>query len=581
MEKKDERLTQKNQDTEPNEHVISEDHGQTHMDYAKKNLKTGSPLHDIVSPVTQQYLPTLQWLYTPQMTLEHPVGRHTFNFQQNSPVDANQKQVPFLNPQQQQQNPVNNQTQIGQSQVNPGAGAFWLPRTGLHAASTSYQPITPVVAPESTWQAPVVVGGASSGPEPMSTYCYRSGYSYPLGFPGPWYPSTLGGQPQQSHPPYSLHYPSCAGVYGFFGVPPPMFDSSLSGQPHQRGVIPLATKLSQKHQQMWEAQSAENVHLRTALSHMEAEIAAHRSRLMWLEAEVSSLKAHRDSVMVGSMGAATVLSVQTSKRGRPKRTIASSSPTVLPFSDDLQPKARRRKTMLSCKVEPEPKGLNSNKESLKQEEHGLKPANQMLGIGTISIQAKDDIKISTCMDDSVSETNGSKLKLSTDIPSPSTLQNQTHLSPMIQISGSRRNSSLESKASGKEENRKTAFSIPPQPAKETNSKGASALQTQMWNSNTLSNACRRNMLDIRRSHAFYDDTNIVRHGTKVFSGWSFVNEDASEEHEDLMGSGKDEGEMEEDTSSAADEMSQAKAEDNLGTEPSTMISKGLPQMNRW
>ncbi|RWR77909.1 pollen-specific leucine-rich repeat extensin-like protein 2 isoform X1 [Cinnamomum micranthum f. kanehirae] len=554
MEKKDERLTQKNQDTEPNEHLTSEDHGQGHMNYAKKNPKTGSPLHDIVSPVTQQYPPTLQWLYTPQMTLEHPVGRCTFNFQQSSPVDANQKQVPFLNPQQQQQNPVNNQTQIGQSQVNPGAGAFWLPRTGLHAASTSHQPITPIVAPDSNWQAPVVVGGASSGPEPMSTYCYQSGYSYPLGFPG---------------------------VYGFFGVPPPMFDSSLSGQPHQRGIIPLATKLSQKHQQMWEAQSAENVHLRTALSRMEAEIAAHRSRLMWLEAEVSSLKAHRDSVMEGSVGAATVLSVQTSKRGRPKRAIASSSTAVLPFSDDLQPKARRRKTTLSCKVEPETKGLNSNKESLKQEEDGMKPTNQMLGIGTISIQAKDDIKISTCIDGSVSETDGSKLKLSTDIPSQSTLQNLAHLSPVIQISGSRRNCSLESKASGKEENRKTAFSIPTQPAKETNSKGTSALQTQMWNSNTLSNDCRRNMLDIRRSHAFYDDTNIVRHGAKVFSGWSFVNEDASEEHEDLMGSGKDEGEMEEDTSSAADEMSQAKAEDNLGTGPSTMISKGLPQMNRW
>lgn len=328
-------------------------------------------------------------------------------------------------------------------------------------------------------------------------------------------------------------------------------------------------------------QSAENVHLRTALSRMEAEIAAHRSRLMWLEAEVSSLKAHRDSVMEGSVGAATVLSVQTSKRGRPKRAIASSSTTVLPFSDDLQPKARRRKTTSSCKVEPETKGLNSNKESLKQEEDGMKPTNQMLGIGTISIQAKDDVKISTYIDGSVSETNGSKLKLSTDIPSPSTLQNQAHLSPVIQISGSRRNCSLESKASGKEENRKTAFSIPPQSAKETNSKGASALQTQMWNSKTLSNDCRRNMLDIRRSHPFYDDTNTVRHGAKVFSGWSFVNEDASEEHDDLMGSGKDEGEMEEDTSSAADEMSQAKAEDNLGTEPSTMISKGLPRMNRW
>lgn len=76
---------------------------------------------------------------------------------------------------------------------------------------------------------------------------------------GPWYPSTLWGQPQQSHPPYSLHYPACAGGYGYFGAPQPLFDSSLSGQPHQSGIIALAAKLSQKHRQMWEAQVCSNV----------------------------------------------------------------------------------------------------------------------------------------------------------------------------------------------------------------------------------------------------------------------------------------------------------------------------------
>lgn len=93
--------------------------------------------------------------------------------------------MPFLNPQQQQQNPVNNQTQIGQPQLTPAAGTVWLPpRPGFHAASTSYQPIASMVASDSNWQSPVVVGGASSGPEPISTHCYQSGYSYPIGFPG-------------------------------------------------------------------------------------------------------------------------------------------------------------------------------------------------------------------------------------------------------------------------------------------------------------------------------------------------------------------------------------------------------------
>lgn len=323
-------------------------------------------------------------------------------------------------------------------------------------------------------------------------------------------------------------------------------------------------------------QSAENIHLRAVLTRVEAEMAAHRSRLMWLEAEVSSLKAQRDSVMEGSVGAGSVLAVQASKRGRPKRNIAFTS--VLPFSDDLQPRSRRKKPTSSCKVEAETKGLSPNKESLKQGENGAKAStNPMYGFGTISIQEQDDVKISTCLDGSVFELNGSKLKLSTDIPTQSTLQNQAHQNPGIQISGVGPNPSLELKGSGKEENRKTAFSIPPQPAKETNVKGASAPQTQTWHSNVLSDDCRRSMLEIR-SHSFYDDTNIVRHGGKVFPGWSFGNEVASEEHDDVMGSGKDEGEMEEDTSSAADEMNRPKSEDNDSTNPST---KSLPQINRW
>ncbi|XP_058081361.1 uncharacterized protein LOC131229419 isoform X2 [Magnolia sinica] len=558
--KKEEKLTQKNQEIESHEYLK-----QTGVDRLRKNSKVGSPPHDAVSSQAQQYIPTLQWPYTPQpSTVEHTLSRQLLNTQQNSPAILNQRQAPLLNPQQQQPNSINHHHQHGQLQVTPSLGAYWLPpRPGFQAALTPYQPLAPAGTTDSSWQAPVVVG-ASSGSESISTYGYQGGY-YPMGFPGPWYPPSLWGQPQQPQPPYSLHYPACTGGYDHFAVPPPASESLSFGQPHQRGIMQLQAKLSQKHQRIWEAQSAENVHLRTALCRVEAELATHRSKLLKLEAEVSSLKTQRDSAAEGSARAGAIPAVQTSKRGRPKRPIASVS--SLPFTDDLQPKTRGRKPA-SCKVETEIKGLIPEKESLNKEEDRAKACQPVLGIGPASFQGETDGKISnTFVNGCPSELCGSKLKLSPDVQTIPTFQNQVHYSPRVQISPVSLTPAVEMKGQDdKEECRKTAFSIPSQHIKGADAAGTSN-GNHAWQSNILSE-------DIR-SHAFYDGANIIRQGGKLFSGWSFVNQDASEEPEDVVGSGKDDDEMEEDVSSAADEMSQAKAEGGFGMDPSAVTS------NRW
>ncbi|KAL5992994.1 hypothetical protein ACLOJK_013914 [Asimina triloba] len=102
-----------------------------------------------------------------------------------------------------------------------------------------------------------------------------------------------------------------------------------------KGVFDEVAKSPQPpaHQRTWEAQLAENVYLGTAVGRVEVELFACRIRLAKLEAELSCLKAQRDSVTDGSAGAAAAVPPQTAKRpGRAKRPIASVS--SLPSADD-------------------------------------------------------------------------------------------------------------------------------------------------------------------------------------------------------------------------------------------------------
>jgi len=70
---------------------------------------------------------------------------------------------------------------------------------------------------------------------------------------GPWDHSSWWGQAQQSQSPCTYAFP---GAYGSFSLqPPPMPSCAASlGQFFQRGIIRPPAKLSQKHQQLWDAQ---------------------------------------------------------------------------------------------------------------------------------------------------------------------------------------------------------------------------------------------------------------------------------------------------------------------------------------
>ncbi|KAL6012787.1 hypothetical protein ACLOJK_003276 [Asimina triloba] len=582
--------------------ITNESQKQTGVDCLRKNSKASSPSHDPASSVAQQYIPTVHWPYAAQTTsVEYPLSRPFLTMHQNSPTVITQRQASFLTPQQQQLGSISHNLQPGQSQVTPSSGPFWFPtRPGFQSPGPPFQQFVPAGATDSSWQAPIVVG-ASTGSESISSYSFQSGY-YPMGFPD------VHGFAMKDI--FESMLAVCLQVLGVL---------HLCGDNHSRHSLrihfniqlalgDMVTLLYQLHQQrichldnhireellsfkqnflrntsgygkprfsplVLVMQSAENVYLRTAIGRAEAELATCRNRLAKLEADVSCLKAQRDPAADGSAGAAAVIPAQTAKRGRPKRPIASVS--SLPFTDDLQPKPRGRKPT-SSKAESEAKGLISEKENANKEEGTSKACQTMLGIGQMSNQGEDDGKISTnCTNGCTSDLNGSEPKLSPDIQTIPTFPNKVHYCPRVKITPVSLTPAVGMKCqNGKEESWKPSSSIPSQCPKGPDAVGTGN-ENQGWHSNILT--------DDIRSHCFFDSTSIIKQEGKMFNGWSFVNQDALEDQDDMVGSGKDDDEIDDDDlSSAADEMSQAKTEGSLPIDPSAVpSSNALPQVNRW
>ena len=82
-------------------------------------------------------------------------------------------------------------------------------------------------------------------------------------FAGPWDPSSWLGQIQQLQPPYAYNFP---GSLNYCSTTPTV-PNCLTSVEHsfQRGIIRPPGKLSQKHQQLWEAQVINSPHLHTQI----------------------------------------------------------------------------------------------------------------------------------------------------------------------------------------------------------------------------------------------------------------------------------------------------------------------------
>lgn len=492
-----------------------------------KNDKTVSCSHEKADCMNLHYPPVRQWPYTRQQ-VESP-----------SLIVPNRcQQLSHLQP-----NPVSNQVQQGQPPLHLAESTvpFWLPSqpgyqvSGVNMPAT-FQTFTPLGTMNGSWQGPAVIGVNSSSNQPqVPNLCYPVGYPYP-GFPG-----------QQPQRPCAYTSP---GGYGYVSPMSPPMPSCLpsAGQSFQRGIIRPMTKLSQKHQQLWEAQSAENVQLWTIIGQLQSELADYKSRLMKLEAEISSQKPAVEEPVAQVNG--TPLTGQPAKRGRPRKSAVLAD--VLPTSNEPCPRARGRKPTATCKVQSsEARTLTFEKVILNKVEDKEKACHS----SAITQPPENDERVSNII-----TKNCGHLEVIGNNMMRSTLNNQVHQeNPRIQILDNADDS-------------KTAFSIISEQAKSTNAKGSLATHTgttangsfQNWSSDITPESCGRNGFDMI-SQGFYENGSVIRQGEKRIPGWSFVNEDnASEQLEDaVVGSVKDDNDKEmvdDATSGGEDEIAQETVE---------------------
>ncbi|KAH7520362.1 uncharacterized protein LOC107424980 [Ziziphus jujuba] len=560
------------QEPETNELLSKENQNQQNATAAAKNTKNGSPSNDNALSENQQFPSIVQWPFTPQNAVEQSqlTSRPSIPTQSSSPIIVNRWHFS-----QQQQNQTNHPVQQGQLPTNYAQATppLWLPHRPSHPmpgvnAPSTFPPFTPLGMTEISWQAPAVAGGTASTNQPQGpNFCYPTGYTYP-GFPGPCDPLCWWSQAQQSQPICTYAFP---GAYNYFPTPPIMVPSCSASLGHssQRGIIKPPAKLSQKHQLLWDAQSAENVQLWNVINDLQSEITDYKNRLSRLEAEVSSLKPTGEEP--NALVIRTTLAKQPSKRGRPKRSVPSVD--ELPSPDESHPRARGRKPVPS-KVQSETKALVFEKVILNKVEEKGKTSN-----ATATMEQGNGQKAS-----SIAAHAGGNMEINGNNLMMPAYHNQIY---GIGLSSSSEMKSTDDKTG----NSRNAHSIISPQTKEM-CKGNSAAYMGSngndnlgWPANMTSEESRRNMLSIG-SQCFYNNGSIIKQGGKIIPGWSFVNEeDASEELEDaVLGSTKDEDEdMGDNASSGAEEIAGTKDEGAYNIDVALRTSpKGLlPPHDNW
>ncbi|XP_022631698.1 uncharacterized protein LOC106776620 isoform X3 [Vigna radiata var. radiata] len=175
---------------------------------------------------------------------------------------------------------------------------------------TIYHPFTDTgfpAAPSSTTQTP---------PPSM---CYN--YPFPV-FPCYWGPSSYMAQLYQMQHPYVHSFPD---ALNFSSATPKVPNCSASAENYsQIGNIKSPSELTQKYQQLWEAEKAKNVELRRVTHKLRAKVSGYKDKLKKLKKEVSSFKQKTELAFKQVNGTVPAGPTQPlKKRGRPNLSLAS------------------------------------------------------------------------------------------------------------------------------------------------------------------------------------------------------------------------------------------------------------------
>ncbi|XP_062005385.1 uncharacterized protein LOC133722515 [Rosa rugosa] len=521
--KKDEKVAcTTSQEPETDHHILSKDHqSQVDTEPLTKSTNTDSPSNGNVPSLCHQYPVTFPWPYTPQHGGEQcPLVSRPFVATQ-SPLPGIISQWPQFPHQVQHGQPPQNYSQ--------SAAPFWLPQQPGYPFSASNAPPTcqPFVAVGAT---DISGGTSTTNQTQVPNFYYHVGYPYP-GFPGSCDSLSWWNQAQAPQPLCTYAFPG-----GCISSPPASLPSCSAtlGQTFEKGIIRPPAKLSKKHQQLWDVQSAENVQLWSAINHLQSEATDYKNCLTRLEAELSSLKAGAEETTAQVSGA--VLSAKPSKRGRPKRSVASADAVHSP--DKSHRRARGRKSVVCNAQQFDSKSHLFEKVILNKVEDKEKACHL-----TAAVEQGNNASHVVTHSGGNMEINGTSSTM------PAFHYQFQHELPAVQTRGNGSSASLEMKGTDvKANNCRTTYPIYP--------------QNIPWPYNNTSEM-ERNELNIG-PNGLYNSGIVITQGGQIIPGWSFGNEeDASEKQEDAMlGSGKNDNEetMGDESSSGAEKVARTNNE---------------------
>lgn len=540
---------------------------QREAESAKKLAVGGGPNSD--SP-TQPSLPLMPWSYT-----QHLLAQHIFK----QPVHTAMPQPPIQL--QQQATAQHGQQSVTQQPLPPGQPSR-IPEVSGQSTVRGHYPFHSVSADSN--HDSVHNLGSTTAP-----HNFPGGYAFPPPpHPGHWDLSTwwMYHMQQQAFYPYS--FPGCIGIYPY-PIPAPSVGTN------QRGFIKAPPGLSQKHCQLWEMQSTENMQLWATtmqlwatVARTEAEVSCQRDKILKLEGDLQTMRAHRDALLEASKGRAVP---QQAGRGRAKRTAAAPVAIVgLPASQP-SPQVRKARGSLSkvdipkdIKDHTEAKPINTHVDNIPEVINRFtRDQNEKSSSGLNRIESGTDANSHKDMVGSQQEINDKICAEMANVNSRHDSQNSLRPNLLAETV---------KESYGKEACIPRFLKTEANKAKQGAISGDCNIKSELTGMSRRDGWSEANGIDGARKallggllHAQYGSDTLGRSNAtssgKVVPDWHYVLEDGSDAEEEAVMSGQDDEAAEEIDETPLDGINGGKMSNYIVLNPATEISKELMTLGRW
>lgn len=531
---------------------------------------------------TQPFLASLNWAFTPQ----HPV--------QQTPQQPTQASIPQPHVLPQQQQASQQGLQGGTQQSLPPGQQLQNPEHSGQNAGAGHFPFHPGAA-DSNWQASSY-GGAQGMGGTVPSFNHPSGFGFPPPpYPGLWDPASWWAHNTHQQAVFPYPFPGYGGGYAY-PFPPAT----------QRGFIKTPPGLSQKHRRLWEAQSMENVQLWAIVGRAEAEISCQRAKILKLEGDLQTIKAHQDALMEASVVANAP---QSARRGRRKKASPAPVATMgLTFSQPKRSRAQGRKAASSRPNANKTEIANDTKEMESEEKDKSTLTYHIPGLVNRTTQDHDQksssLTVGLNRNEMGVERNSHKRTVEcqgadNDNPRLTGEKDDLDYGQLTQNSPFRTNLPV---GAGKDKSCEQNMEMKEAPIisflksagnvdKQALISGDSAFKSEctgMMRSNDWSGAdgsgTPRNIMLGARLQAHYDTVGMERSNEiesgKSMPGWQYPREDGSDEQDEVGASGQDDDEADDDDETTLDDIHSGKV-GNYMVLDSTAMSKEMTTLNRW